>query len=99
MFPAFSSARWDGPADWALLPPIPFDPDAIDIPARKRTPDQVHWLGTDDVGRDVLSRLVHGTRPAMFVGFAAVAIQLALGIAVGWLAGTMNRWVDAGACA
>jgi peptide/nickel transport system permease protein len=97
LFPVFSSARWDGRADWALLPPVPFDPDGIDVAARKRTPDRVHWLGTDDVGRDVLSRLVHGTRAAMLVGFAAVAIQLLLGIAVGWLAGTLGRWVDAAA--
>ena len=58
-------------------------------------PDARHWLGTDVQRRDLLSRLLHGARISMQVGLGAEAIALALGVAVGALAGYRGGWVDA----
>ena len=73
----------------AVLAPVlaPYDPVAFDLLARFRPPSAEHWLGTDNAGRDVLSRIIYGARPSMQVGFGAVAIGLPLGIAVGLIAG------------
>ena len=73
----------------AFLAPVlaPFDPIGFDHLARFKPPSADHWLGTDNVGRDVLSRVIYGARPSLQVGFGAVAIGLPLGIAVGLIAG------------
>ena len=73
----------------AFLAPVlaPFDPTGFDHLARFKPPSSDHWLGTDNVGRDVLSRVIYGARPSLQVGFGAVAIGLPLGIAVGLIAG------------
>jgi peptide/nickel transport system permease protein len=63
--------------------PIPFSPEAIDLTQRLRAPDRTHWLGTDDLGRDVLARLVHGARVSVFSGLLAAALALALGAFLG----------------
>lgn len=72
----------------------PYDP--LDASARLafQPPGGVHWLGTDENGRDVLSRLVHGVRPSLFMGLAATALGLALGTLLGLLAGLGPRWLD-----
>ncbi|MCP1604035.1 peptide/nickel transport system permease protein [Pseudomonas citronellolis] len=62
-----------------------------------QAPSAAHWLGTDENGRDVLARLVHGARPSLLMGLAATAIGLLGGIAVGLAAGLGPRWLDAAA--
>ncbi|MDU8357463.1 ABC transporter permease [Pseudomonas syringae group sp. J309-1] len=72
----------------------PYDP--LDASARLafQPPGGVHWLGTDENGRDVLSRLIHGVRPSLFMGLAATALGLALGTLLGLFAGLGPRWLD-----
>ncbi|MBS0405088.1 MAG: ABC transporter permease [Proteobacteria bacterium] len=59
-------------------------------------PSVIHWLGTDDLGRDILSRLIYGTRVAIYASFLAVGIAVVLGVPIGVLAGFMGGWVDEG---
>jgi peptide/nickel transport system permease protein len=73
----------------------PHDPLAQDVTNRLKPPSAAHWAGTDDLGRDVFSRLVAGTRVSLSVGILSVAIALAIGTAVGLLAGYYGRWADA----
>ncbi|MBW7475346.1 ABC transporter permease [Paenibacillus oenotherae] len=58
------------------------------------SPSLAHWLGTDGVGRDVLSRLIYGTRVSLIIGFATVALYVAFGTIIGLLAGYYGRWFD-----
>lgn len=71
------------------------DPGAIDIAARLQAPNWLHPLGTDDLGRDVLTRILYGARISLLVGFVAVGIATLIGIILGALAGYYGRWVDA----
>lgn len=79
----------------ALLAPVlaPYDPNKIfgDFDA---SPSSAHLLGTDQVGRDVLSRLIFGSQVSLTVGVGAVAIYVAIGIVLGLLAGYFGKWVD-----
>jgi peptide/nickel transport system permease protein len=70
------------------------DPGAIDIAARLQSPNWIHPLGTDDLGRDVLTRILFGARISLLVGFVAVGIATVIGIALGAVAGYYGRWVD-----
>ena len=73
----------------------PHDPDAIDTARRLARPfTQGHWLGTDEFGRDLLSRLLHGARISLVVGLAATALAALAGSLCGLLAGFLGRWVD-----
>ena len=72
----------------------PYNPTAIDLPARLDPPSAAHWLGTDALGRDVLSRVLYGARVSVTVGVAVVAGSGTLGLAVGALAGFLGGWVD-----
>jgi peptide/nickel transport system permease protein len=67
------------------------DPDALDVMNRFGTPSATHWLGTDHLGRDLYSRLVHGASIAMAVAVASIAIALSAGTALGILAGLLPR--------
>ncbi|MDO9081461.1 MAG: ABC transporter permease, partial [Desulfuromonadales bacterium] len=71
------------------------DPGAIDITLRLMPPGWGHPLGTDDLGRDVLARILYGARISLLVGFVAVGIATLIGIIVGAMAGFYGRWVDA----
>lgn len=71
------------------------DPNRIDILRILAPPSAEHPLGTDELGRDVLARMVHGARISMQVGFVAMGIATAIGLAVGLIAGFYGRWVDA----
>ena len=71
------------------------DPGAIDIAQRLLAPGWGHPLGTDDLGRDVLARILYGARISLLVGFVAVGIATLIGIFVGAIAGFYGRWVDA----
>ena len=70
-----------------------WDPQRLDIEARLSPPGEAHWMGTDDVGRDVWSRVIHGTRLSMVVGGAVVLLSFAAGIAFG-LVGGFYRALD-----
>jgi len=71
------------------------EPNRIDIVNILRPPSAAHLLGTDDLGRDVLARVVYGARVSLKVGFVAVGIATALGLLVGLLSGFYGGWVDA----
>jgi len=61
---------------------------------RLTAPNAVHWLGTDELGRDVLAGVLYGARTSLMVGFLSVFMSLALGIVVGALAGYYGGWID-----
>jgi peptide/nickel transport system permease protein len=72
----------------------PYNPSAIAIPARLQGPSLAHLFGTDQLGRDVLSRVVLGTRIALEVALVAISLAVALGGALGLAAGYGPRWLD-----
>jgi len=73
----------------------PLDPGKTDIALKLRPPSWEHWLGTDQLGRDVFSRMLYGARISLTVGFIAVAISLGIGIALGAVAGFYGGLIDA----
>ncbi|MBI3291647.1 MAG: ABC transporter permease [Elusimicrobia bacterium] len=81
----------------ALMAPhlVPHDPIHQDLLHRLEPPSRFHPIGTDDLGRDVLSRLVYGTRISLMVGFVAVGISVVIGTLLGLVAGYYGKWVDA----
>lgn len=80
----------------AMLAPIisPYDPDDINVKAILLGPSWQHWMGTDGLGRDVLSRMLFGGRISLLVGLVAVGISTAIGILLGAIAGYYRGWVD-----
>ena len=74
--------------------PVPFGPNTVDIASRLRPPDDQHRLGTDDLGRDVLARMIHGARVSLSVGLTATAIALIIGSLLGALAGYYGGAAD-----
>lgn len=70
------------------------NPIGIDLSQTLRAPSSQHWLGTDAQGRDVWSRLVHGTRVSLVVGIASQSVSLAIGVVLGLFAGFRGRWTD-----
>ena len=80
----------------AMLAPLisPFDPNDIDVKAILLAPSWQHWMGTDGLGRDVLSRMLHGGRISLLVGLVAVGIATAIGIVLGAISGYYRGWVD-----
>ncbi len=80
----------------ALAAPLlaPYDPLAQDLSQRLQSPSSAHWLGTDDFGRDVLSRVLHGARVSLRLGLVAVGLALAIGGVIGLLAGYYGGWFD-----
>jgi peptide/nickel transport system permease protein len=79
---------------WSLMPPVPWHPSQFDASALKSHPDDVHKLGTDDTGRDVLARIIHGCAVAVLVGVIAMGIASLIGITLGVTAGYFGGWVD-----
>jgi peptide/nickel transport system permease protein len=73
----------------------PYDPLATNWSAIRKAPSAAHWFGTDEIGRDVLSRVIWGTRASLLAGIVSVSISLACGIPIGLLAGYVGGWVDA----
>ena len=80
----------------AFLAPFiaPFDPVKVDILAALEPPSPAHWLGTDDLGRDVLSRVMWGSRVSLSVGLISVSIGLAVGTSIGLAAGYLGGTFD-----
>ncbi len=74
---------------------VPYDPNQIDLKQVLMPPSQAHFLGTDTLGRDVLSRIIYGSRISLLVGFVAVGLATLIGLVVGALAGYYGGWVDA----
>ncbi|OWJ66315.1 ABC transporter permease [Inquilinus limosus] len=72
----------------------PYAPNAIAIPQKLQTPSLLHWLGTDQLGRDTLSRIMVGARTSVAVGVVAVAIGLVLGVPLGLWAAARRGWTD-----
>jgi peptide/nickel transport system permease protein len=72
----------------------PYDPGRTEVSMKLKPPSFQHFLGTDQLGRDVFSRMLFGSRVSLSVGFVAVAISICIGILVGALAGYYGRWVD-----
>ena len=72
----------------------PYDPNLQDYTAFTAPPSAEHLLGTDDLGRDVLSRIIHGTRVSLQVGIIAVGIAVTLGVTLGLVSGYSGGWVD-----
>ncbi len=88
-------------AQWSIPTPIPFGPNtlATTLDFERATPppwapDQTHWLGTDELGRDVLARLVHGARVSLFIALMTVFISVVLGVLIGASAGAFGGFVD-----
>ena len=73
----------------------PYDPDAVDFAAFFAPPSGAHWLGTDSLGRDILSRIIWGGRTALIGPLAVVMFSTILGILLGLLAGWRGGWIDA----
>lgn len=72
----------------------PQDPAAIDLPSRLNSASHAHWLGTDELGRDILSRVIFGARISMLVGSCVVLASLLLGLVIGSIAGYYGGAVD-----
>ncbi|MBI0317971.1 ABC transporter permease [Streptomyces javensis] len=80
----------------ALCAPLiaPYDPARPDFTAALQEPGWAHWLGTDDLGRDQLSRVVYGVRASLQIGLLAVALAFAAGVPLGLIAGYYGRFAD-----
>ena len=79
----------------ALAPAIvPYPPDAINAASMLRAPSGTHLLGTDDLGRDIFSRLLYGARLSLSVSLSAVALAVALGLPLGLVSGYLGGWID-----
>jgi len=80
--------------EWCIKPPIPYGPLRQNLDQSLQPPSKLHWLGTDDRGRDVMSRMIWGSRLSLSVGFVAVGIAVLIGVILGSLAGYFGAWVD-----
>ena len=80
----------------AIIAPFvaPFNPDQQDVLHRLEPPSRNHLLGTDDLGRDLLSRIIYGTRVSLLVGFVAIGIAIVIGSILGLLSGYFGGWLD-----
>ncbi len=80
----------------ALLAPwiAPYNPTTQDVARALEPPGADHWLGTDEFGRDLLSRIIFGTRPALLVGVLSVLVSVGIGLPIGMLAGYRLGWID-----
>jgi peptide/nickel transport system permease protein len=81
----------------ALLAPLlaPYDPIATSWTLVRKPPSALHWFGTDDLGRDVLTRVIYGARASLLAGAISVGIALAVGVPLGLLSGYRGGFIDA----
>jgi len=77
----------------APLLPIP-DPNATSWSAIRKAPSALNWLGTDDIGRDILSRMIWGARASLMAGVLSVAIAVVVGVPFGLVSGYFGGWID-----
>lgn len=80
----------------ALLAPLiaPHDPLRTNFLAIRKAPSALYWFGTDELGRDILSRMLHGARASLMAGVVSVGIAVAIGVPVGLIAGWKGGWID-----
>lgn len=80
----------------AIFAPVfaPYDPYAQNTENRQMPPSFEHWLGTDELGRDVLSRIIYGARISLIIGLVPTSLSMMLGILLGLMAGYLGKWVD-----
>lgn len=80
----------------ALIAPLvaPYAPDALDLANRRAAPSLAHWFGTDDLGRDTLSRALFGGRVSLAIGLLSALVAAVLGVTVGALSGYVGGWTD-----
>src|SRR5207247_4315845 len=79
-----------------LAPPIaPYDPIATSWTLVRKAPSALHWFGTDDLGRDILSRVIYGERASVMAGTISVGIALGIGVPFGLLSGYRGGFIDA----
>jgi len=90
----YESMVASGKASDAVFAPIPYGYARTNLKVREQTPNVEHWLGTDDVGSDVLCRLIHGSRISLSVGFVAVGISSVIGVVIGAILGYFGGKVD-----
>lgn len=84
---------------WALVAVLapwiaPYAPDTVNVAGRLAAPSLTHWLGTDELGRDVLTRVIYGARTSLAVGFAVVLVGGVAGTLVGAVAAYASGWAD-----
>lgn len=81
----------------AILAPIvaPYDPNHVDLLNFQAGPSAAHWLGTDSLGRDILSRMIYGARTALLAPLLVVVFSTVVGVLLGLLAGWRGGWIDA----
>lgn len=91
--PQFNAKRELGPDDWAIWPLVPYREYEQSLDHRA-PPSREHWLGTDELGRDILARMIHGTTVAVKVGFVSMAIAALIGIVLGGMAGYFGGAID-----
>lgn len=72
----------------------PFDPNETDLANVMASPSAAHWFGTDELGRDILSRILHGTRLSLIEGLFSVALAMLVGVPIGLLSGYVGGWID-----
>jgi peptide/nickel transport system permease protein len=72
----------------------PYAPDALDLANRRAAPSGAHWFGTDELGRDVLARVLTGARVSLAIGLLSALASALAGTVVGSVAGTAGRWID-----
>ncbi len=99
-YPQFVGTNWSKikesfeENDFAIFPPVGFSPTQYDLDQILVGPNKTHWLGTDDQGRDVCSRMIYGARISLSVGFVAVGVALILGVIIGAAAGFYGGIID-----
>jgi oligopeptide transport system permease protein len=72
----------------------PYDYDKVNLPNTLQSPSREHWMGTDELGRDILTRVIYGARPMLLVGILTGVVGLAIGVPLGILAGYLGGLVD-----
>ncbi len=79
----------------ALAPVVaPYGMDTLDLARRRGAPSATHWFGTDELGRDLFTRVLFGARVSLAVGLVSAAVSAAIGVAIGAAAGYAGRWID-----
>lgn len=73
----------------------PYEPNQIQMSVRLQGPSSAHWLGTDELGRDVVTRIIYGARVSVVVGMLSIGIATLIGVPLGLIAGYYGGWADA----